>query len=186
MRSQPSPRGIFLLVVGVIAVAFAATGGLDANLVGAASKGRGGKGGYGGDGGGGGKGYSGQCKSTCKKARKTCFFCRKQDLKAARNACNGLSKQELRVCRKNAKETYKALKADCKQRTSGCSSCCRQSYGSSCLETFAGTPGHGTFFRRYCSGYGQKKCRKEKPNCGVTDGASSGGAPQRSGATLLD
>jgi len=170
MRGPPSPRRIFVLVVSIIAVAFIASGGFDAGPV-VARKG----GGYGG---GGGDGYGNKCKSTCKDARKTCFFCRKQDLKATKNTCKGKPKEEFRACRKTAKQTYKALKSDCRQRTNGCSSCCKQSYGSSCQGSFSGTPGAGTFFRRYCSGGGYggpKKCHKEKPDCSVGGDDQGGG-----------
>jgi len=171
MNHQPSLRGIFLVIVCVIAVAFAASGGLDAGVA-AAKRG----GGYGG--GGGGKGYVKTCKKNCKSARKTCFFCRKEDLKAAKNACKGKPKAEFRTCRSDAKQSFKTLKQDCKNRTSGCSSCCKQSYGSDCQADFAGTPGQGTFFRRYCSGGGYggpKKCHKEKPNCSVGGDDGGGG-----------
>ena len=163
------PGRILALVAAVIAVAFIAGGGFDAGVVAARKKG----GGYG----GGGGGYGNRCKSTCKDARKTCFFCRKQDLKAAKTACKGLAKQEFRTCRKTAKQTYKTRKDDCKQRTNGCNSCCKQSYGGSCQGSFAGTPGAGTFFRRYCSGGGYggpKKCHKEKPDCGAGGGDDDG------------
>ncbi len=167
-HQQPAPGGIFLVIVSVIAIAFVASSGLDAGV--AAAK----RGGYGGD--GGGKGYAKACKKGCKSARKTCLFCRKQDLEAAKNACKGQAKADYRQCRTTAKQTFKTLKNDCKSRTSGCSSCCRNSYGSDCQADFAGTPGHGTFFRRYCSGYGgNKTCRKEKPNCSVRGDDAGGG-----------
>jgi hypothetical protein len=166
MNDHPPARWIVFGIVCVIGLAFAATGGIDGSAD-AAKK----PGGYGG---GGGKGYSKQCKKGCTSALKTCLFCRKQDLKEAKSACGDLAKVEARECKQDAKRSFKELKQDCKNRTGGCSSCCRQGYGGDCQAQFAGTPGHGTFFRRYCSGYGgRKQCRKEKPDCNVGGAAGS-------------
>jgi hypothetical protein len=171
MQDHRPARLILLSIMCVIALAFAATGTIG-DRADAAKK----PGGYGGYGGGGGKGYSKKCKKSCKSALKTCLFCRKQDLKEAKSACQGLTKAESRTCKQDAKQRFRALNQDCKNRTGGCSSCCRQSYGGDCQAQFAGTPGHGSSFRRYCSGYGaQKQCRKEKPDCNFS-GDTGGGA----------
>ena len=115
---------------------------------------------------GGGKArYVKACKGDCKKAKKTCLFCAKQDFNAAMKACKGQGGS----CKRAVKLSFKAAKGDCKNRKGGCSGCCRADYSGQCLGRFNGTKGYGTFFRRYCTNYyGKKSCHTYKPDCTST------------------
>ena len=112
---------------------------------------------------GGGKArYVKACKGMCGKAKKTCLFCAKQDLKAGLEACKGQGGS----CKREKKLAFKAAKRDCKSRKGSCSGCCRADYSDQCLGRFNGTKGYGTFFRRYCTNYyGKKSCHTYKPDC---------------------
>ena len=116
---------------------------------------------------GGGKArYVKACEGDCKKAKKTCLFCAKQDFKAAMKACQGQGGS----CKRGVKLGFKAAKRSCKNATGGCNSCCPAYYSNQCLEPFEGTKGYGEdpprkVCRRY---YGKKRCYTYRPDCTST------------------
>jgi hypothetical protein len=107
-----------------------------------------------------------KCRKGCKKARRTCVYCAKQDLKPLRAACTG---PEKKTCRKGVKAQTSAAVQQCKSAIGECGGCCKNDYSGSCTGAFAGTSGFGSYFRT-SRNYG--KVRRYKPEC---DGNTGGG-----------
>lgn len=149
-----------LVVVAVTAALLAGLDGLDPTP----AKARRGYGGYKKC----GKGcYTKKCRASCKKARRTCVYCVKQDTKPLKAACRGQGK----ACRAQVKAQVKALLQTCRGATGECRSCCRVDYGGSCNSSFEGTSGFGSYFHR---SYG----RRYKPDCDGTYAGGGGGTPR--------
>jgi hypothetical protein len=110
-----------------------------------------------------GKGcYTRKCRTSCKKARRTCVYCVKQDTKPLKASCKGQGRE----CRLGVKAQIKALMQTCKGATGQCQGCCRADYSGGCTASFEGTSGFGSYFRK--GGYG----KRYKPEC---DGGYGGG-----------
>jgi hypothetical protein len=106
--------------------------------------------------------YTKRCRGSCARAKRTCAYCVKQDAKPLKAACKGQG----RACRTAATAQIKVALQTCKGATGQCRGCCRDDYGAACTQSFAGTSGFGTYFRK--SSYGNKRY---KPVC---DGQAGG------------
>lgn len=99
--------------------------------------------------------YTKKCRNTCKRARRTCVYCAKQDAKPLKASCRGQG----RACRVAVKAQVKAAVEECKSFTGGCRGCCGSDYRGACTQSFAGSSGFGTYFRK--GSYG----KRYKPSC---------------------
>jgi hypothetical protein len=115
-----------------------------------------------------------RCRKGCNRAKRTCVYCVKQDLKPLKTACKGRS--DAQACRGALKVQLKTALQTCRGATGTCGQCCRNDYSGSCTNSFSGTSGFGTYFRRVRS-YG--KVRRYKPECDGNTGAGAEGACRR-------
>lgn len=107
------------------------------------------------------------CRKGCNRAKRTCLYCVKRDLKPVKAACR--SSGNAKACRGTFKTQLKAALQTCRGATGTCGQCCRNDYSGSCTESFSGTSGFGSYFRTVRN-YG--KVRRYKPEC---DGGGGGG-----------
>jgi hypothetical protein len=106
------------------------------------------------------------CRKNCKKAKRTCLYCTKQDLKPVKASCRGDA--DARTCRSTVKSLLRTRLQACKGATGSCGQCCRNDYSGSCTSAFSGTSGFGSYFRTV-KNYGRVK--RYKPDCDGYAGA---------------
>ena len=127
--------------------------------------------------------YAKVCHVSCGRASRTCVFCAKQDLKELKvgcaqtraaaladctdASCKKQAKTVFRGCTQQIKSQVAALKATCRQGTTQCGGCCRQSPQGSCTSAFSDTPGYGTSSRTSRS-YGHTY--RSRPDCSAAAG----------------
>lgn len=116
-----------------------------------------------------------KCRKTCGRARRTCIYCVKQDLRPLRAACRGQGGSAGRTCKAEAKAQIRQAMQQCRGATGSCNGCCREraDYAGGCTASFSETSGFGSYFRTVPN-YG--KVKRYKPECDGSTGGASGNA----------